>query len=91
MVTTDELKAIYYILKELNRAKKKFPGWPDDSIHAAAVLNEESGEVIKACLDYTYSDGSMDDIIKESCQAGAMAIRMITGNYIKYYNQGVKP
>lgn len=90
MITLSELKATYQILKELNRAKKKWPGWPDDTIHAAAVLSEESGEVVKACLDYTYSSGLLDDIMKESIQVGAMAIRLITGKYTKYYNQGVK-
>jgi hypothetical protein len=90
MITINEIKATYLLLKELNRAKRKFPDWPDDPIHAAAVLSEESGEVVKACLDYTYAKGSMDDIIKESVQTGAMAIRMLTGKYQKYYNQGVK-
>ena len=65
------------IAAELMRAKDKFPGFPEDPIHAASILGEEAGEVIKAALQYTYQDGVKGDMIKEAVQTGAMAIRFL--------------
>lgn len=42
------------ILDEIRRAEEKWPGWPDDVIHGAAIVAEEAGEVVKAALDCTY-------------------------------------
>lgn len=68
---------------EYLKAKEKWPGWPVDPVHAAAVLAEEAGEVIKAALKYCYEDGDGSDITKEAAQVGAMALRMID-NIDKY-------
>ena len=38
-------------IKELKKAKEKFPWWPNNNvIHAAAIVAEESGELIRAAL-----------------------------------------
>lgn len=50
-------EAIEAILAEVDWATKKFPTWPTDPIHAAAVLAEEAGELQKACLEATYEPG----------------------------------
>ncbi len=44
-------KAIELVFAELRYAERKFPGWPEDPVHAAAILAEEAGELVKAALD----------------------------------------
>lgn len=71
------------ILNELERAENKFPKWPDDIIHAGAIVAEESGELIRACLNREYAkDGEsdvqlLDECQKEAVQTGAMAFRFL--------------
>lgn len=65
------------ILTELERAEKKFPFWPDDIIHAAAIVGEESGELIRAAIQYRYEGGKITDCKKEAIQTGAMAVRFL--------------
>ena len=62
---------------ELARARAKFPGWPTDPVHAAAILAEEAGETVQAALGYTYEDGSAWQVQAEAVQAAAMAIRLL--------------
>ena len=71
--------ALQIILDELKKAKKKWPYWLDDPVHAAGVLNEEAGELMQACLDFSYSQGSIDQMQLEAAQVGAMAIRFLEG------------
>ena len=70
-------EAIILILDELAKAEKKFPSWPEDQIHAAAILAEEAGETIKAALDFESQRGSLEELKKEAVQTGAMAIRVL--------------
>ena len=76
MNTSDATMAI---LRELSRAKGKWPDWPIDPVHAVAVLAEESGELVQAALDYCYSGGDIDRIRDEAIQCGAMAVRVLEG------------
>jgi hypothetical protein len=62
---------------ELALAEEKHPDWPSDVIHAAAILQEEAGELIQAALDYYYADGSKWALITEAQQCGAMALRFL--------------
>lgn len=64
-------------LQELERAEAKHPAYPPDPIHAAAILAEEAGEVVKAALQFTYEGGTLVDMEKEAIQTGAMAIRFL--------------
>lgn len=59
------------------KSKKKFPLWPEDIIHAVSVMNEESGEAIQAALDFTYDNGSIDQVRSELIQTAAMAFRCL--------------
>lgn len=70
----DELKLI---LEELQRAEAKHPKWPKDVIHAAAIVSEESGELIRAAVQYTYEDGNKKDLEKEAIQTAATCIRFL--------------
>jgi NTP pyrophosphatase (non-canonical NTP hydrolase) len=81
----NEKGPIDLIIDALMAAEKKHPGWVDDPIHAAAILAEESGELVRAANDYYY--GHCPDkarMIEEAAQTGAMAIRFLLN--IKNYN-----
>lgn len=80
-----ELYQITRILKEYKRAKSKHPVWPEDIIHASAVLSEESGELVKATLQYVYEEGKLNEADNEAVQVGAMALRFLSNVY-KYKN-----
>lgn len=69
-------EVVRLILAELDRAEI-IHDWPDDVIHQAAVVNEESGELIQAALDYTYADAPASRMVEEATQVGAMAVRFL--------------
>jgi len=74
------LRVIDLIFTELAKAENKFPGWPEDPVHGAAILAEEAGELMKAALDFYYGrHEGIDQMEKEGAQAGAMAIRFLIG------------
>ena len=65
---------------ELARARAKYPAWPSDLVHAAAIASEESGEVVKAVNSYHWQQGdeTLADIRAEAVQAIAMWTRFLT-------------
>lgn len=65
------------ILDELARAEQKFPKWPTDPVHAAAVVAEEAGELVQAALQHTYERDCWSEMVKEAVQTGAMALRFL--------------
>jgi len=65
------------VFEELRRAERKFPGFPTDPVHAAAILAEEVGELQQACLQWTYECGTFEDVTKEAVQSAAMALRFL--------------
>jgi NTP pyrophosphatase (non-canonical NTP hydrolase) len=67
------------IQAEVERAMRKFPRWPTDPIHAAAVIAEECGELQKAVLEAVYEPykGSRPNIRTEAVQTAAMCLRFI--------------
>ena len=65
------------ILCEVNRAKEIHPEWPDDVIHAVAIVAEESGEAVRAALNYAYHGGAKKDIKTELIQTAATCIRAL--------------
>ena len=76
--TTDRFGDIVNMIRdELERAERKFPDWPKDIIHAAAIVQEESGELIRASLNYYYGKTDMGLVLKEAVQSGAMCIRFL--------------
>lgn len=66
------------IKKELKLAEEKHPYWPDDLLHGVAIINEESGELTRACLNYIYENGNKNEIIKEAIQVGATVFRFLS-------------
>lgn len=73
------------IMVELHKAEAKFPGWPDDVVHGAAIMAEESGEAVQAALDHYYRPhtGTIMQLQHELAQTGAMCIRMLTDLILK--------
>lgn len=71
------------IIHELTKAKTKWPEWPVDPIHAAAILAEEAGELVQAANDFCYSGGSIEQMELEARQCGAMSARFLE-NLDKY-------
>lgn len=70
-------KAVAKLISELMKAQIKHPKFPTDIIHAISIMNEEAGESIQAALDLTYTNGSLEHIIKEVAQTGAMCLRIL--------------
>jgi len=82
-------KVIHDVFEELRKAEDKFPGFPEDPVHAVAVLNEESGEAMQAALDFYYHrEENTDKLRKELCQTAAMAIRALL--HLDYYKRPTK-
>lgn len=79
------------IIDEVIRAKEKFPTWPNDPIHALAIVGEEFGELTKAVLQQTYEPHKNDlgDIRKEALQLVAMALRFYSSlDVYEYFKSG---
>lgn len=69
------------IQKELDSARNKIIYWPTDPVHAAAVVAEEAGELIRASLRFTYEDLGLEEFEREAVQTAAMAIRLLNNLY----------
>ena len=59
------------------------PYWPKDNIHGAAIICEESGELIRAALQLTYEKGDINALRDEAIQTAATCIRFIDNLKIK--------
>ncbi len=84
-MVTDQVEVVADILVELDKAMAKFPRWPIDPLHAAFVIGEENGELIRAILQAIYEPdrSNIGDVRKEAIQTAAMCIRFLM-NFDKY-------
>ena len=64
-------------MTELNQAEEALPNWPKDDVKAAAVVAEESRELVKAVLDHEEKNTSRYAIIIEAVQTAASAIHFL--------------
>ncbi|MGT3192393.1 hypothetical protein [Yersinia enterocolitica] len=71
------------IAGEAMRASGIHPKWPTDALHAVSILTEESGELMKAAIEYHYNNGDIEAVREEAVQTGAMALRVLM-NIDKY-------
>jgi hypothetical protein len=76
--------ALEDIRQEVSSAEAKFPLWPDDVIHGAAVMAEEAGEAVKAALECVYGGADPANLParqaayrKELLHTAAMCVRAI--------------
>jgi len=66
------------ICTEVRRAEMKFPGWPTDYIHAAAIVQEECGELVQSCNDYENNRHHDINVLRtEAIHTAAMAMRFL--------------
>ena len=77
----NEIQALTEILDEYEIAKERHPEWPDDVIHQAAIVSEESGELVRAANMYAM-DGVINhcDMLQEATQTAAMGFRFLVTN-----------
>lgn len=61
----------------VDHAERKFPEFPTDPVHAAAIVGEEGGELLASTLQATYEGKSMERAIAEAIDTGAMALRFL--------------
>ncbi|MFL5808068.1 MAG: hypothetical protein ACJ749_01025 [Flavisolibacter sp.] len=70
---------------EMQSAKVKHPDWPVDVIHQAAIVAEESGELVRAALQSTYENADKDHITREAIQTGAMCLRVLVNTQLEFH------
>lgn len=74
VLTDTEVKFFLAVKKEAEKARTKFPS----SRLLGLAFAEESGELIKAVLDFEQKGGTKEQIYKEAVQTCAMALRLLT-------------
>lgn len=77
----DTIRALLRIEEEIATAETLFPDYPRDPVHAAAIVAEEAGELVRAALRFCYENGSKADLLLEATQTGAAAVR-----FLRYVN-----
>ena len=67
------------VFKEMERAKEKFPTWPNDALHAVGVVAEEMGELQKEVMQLTYEPhkSTKESVKKEAIHLAAMSLRFL--------------
>lgn len=68
---------IMSIFAEVAKAEFKHPQFADGFVDQAAVIGEESGEVLRAALQNKYEGGAPEEIVKEVIQTAATCIRFL--------------
>ena len=66
-------------IAELERARQLYPAWPRDIVHAAALMIEGAGEVLKDANNFRWNhkDGTLADVRKGVIQTIAMCYRLL--------------
>ena len=75
-------EAIDVVFDALQQAERKHPGFPKDPVHAAGVVGEEAGSLMKAALDWTYLRGQKEHMITEASHVAAVAIRFLLDYHV---------
>ena len=70
------------IARECDLACLKHPEWPRHKVIAAAIVAEESGELIRAALQAQFENAPEAEMTKEAIQTGAMALRFLLNSPI---------
>ena len=65
------------VIAELRSAEAKYPAWPTDLIHQVAIMQEESGEAIRAALNHVYHGEPLQELRGELVQTAAMCLRCL--------------
>lgn len=73
----EEKRWVIAILHELDHAQAMHPECPKHNVIRAAIIGEETGELIKAALEHEFEKGRFYNMHKEAVQVGAMALRFL--------------
>ena len=65
------------VMKELHRAETKHPLWPTDVVYGAAIVAEESGELIQAAVQSQLEGGELEACEREAIQTIVTCIRFV--------------
>ncbi len=78
-MSSEKHRVFEQIMDELDKAQTKFPSWPNDPLHALAIIQEELGELTKEVVQMIYEPHktTMLDIETEAIQTATMAIRFL--------------
>ncbi|QZE59285.1 hypothetical protein MPK66_gp041 [Erwinia phage pEa_SNUABM_2] len=71
--------AVKQILDELHDAEVQHPQWPEEAIHAASIVTEEAGELLRDCATFEENGDQrlIINMLGEATQVGAMAVRFM--------------
>lgn len=64
------------IVEEGKRAETKHPHWPTDNVKRAAIVGEESGELLREANLLDEGIGSVANLTIETIQTAATCLRM---------------
>ena len=71
-------RCLMAIVSELAHAEEQHPDWPDDPIHAAALVSKKAEELLLVSLNSSRGIAERrKQILKEATQTGAMALRLL--------------
>ena len=73
----DRLEKYKPIERELKRAIKLHPVYPENIFQQLAIVQEEAGEVTKSVLDYHFGKDTIEHVREELIQTAAMCMRML--------------
>lgn len=69
--------AVKLLMEALKHAEAIHKGWPNDLVHAVAIMIEEAGEAMQSAINCHYSNGDIEFLKMELAQTGAMCLRAI--------------
>lgn len=72
--------AIGMVIDELAKARAKHPDYPNDIVHRAAIVAEESGELVRASINSYYANGPIAAVQIEAMQTAATAVRLLSAS-----------
>jgi hypothetical protein len=65
------------IFREISSSVNKHGPMHEDLIHRAGIVCEESGELIRACINLVYEGAAPGEVYKEAIHTAATAIKFL--------------
>lgn len=78
-----DVVALGLVMNEMSSAKRKHPNWPTDQVHAAAIVAEEAGELVRAALMAHYEGGPSKASHEEALHTAATAVRFMANHPVE--------
>ena len=79
------------IVRTLESAEQQHPIFPDDLIHKVAIMTEESGEAMRAALNFVYVNGTKEELVTELLQTAAMCVRILKQDNMRFNERSQSP